>query len=344
MASLPRRELILGAGALALAGCRPRQGSIMAGRTPTLDVERLNREVREIAARLRPGALGAGLLKLDNGEVWTYRGGRRFPMQSVFKAPLAAALLAEVDAGRLSLDESFTLKPMDLSPWSAIAAAWPGRQAYTARELLAAALTTSDNTAADVLMARIGGPGAVTAWLVGKRIDEVRIDRYEREIQTEILGLAPFRPAWRTEAAFQAARAGVPPERQRQALTAFLADPRDTATPRGMLDFLTQLDGGGLVSAGSRRLLLQIMSQARTGPRRILAGLPKGSSFAHKTGTGVVVQGTAAAINDTGIATLPDGRRCSMVVFVSGAPLAPAACEAAIADVARAMVRSLGRG
>jgi beta-lactamase class A len=305
-------------------------------------MDRLNREVGAVAERLRPGVMGAGLVKLDTAEVWTLNGDRRFPMQSVFKAPLAAAVMAEVDAGRLSLDEGFTLKPMDLSPWSAIAAAWPGRQAYTARELLNAALTTSDNTAADVLMARIGGPGAVTAWLAGKRVDEIRIDRYEREMQTEILGLAPFRPAWRDEAVFQAARASVPPEQQRQALRAFLADPRDTATPRGMLDFLGRLDQGELISAPSRRLLLQVMTAARTGAARIGAALPKGASFAHKTGTGVVVQGVVSAVNDAGIVTLPDGRRCSMAVFVTGATLAREACEAAIAEAARAMVRGLG--
>ena len=297
----------------------------------------------EIAARLRPGALGVGLMNLESGEVWTFDGDRRFPLQSVFKAPLAAAALSEVEAGRLSLQERLTLGPMDLSPpWSPIAEAWPRRRDYTVLELMTAALTVSDNTAADVLMGRIGGPGAVSAWLAGKHVEEVRIDRYEREIQTEMVGLEPFRPAWRGEAAFRAARAAVPAERQRQALAAYLADPRDTATPRGMLTFLNLLADGELLGRDLRRQLLGIMGAATTGQARIKAGLPPGSSFAHKTGTGPVVDGIASAINDVGLATLPDRRRYVMAVFLAGAALPPAACEAAIADVARALVRGAG--
>lgn len=342
MASLHRRKLVLGAGALALGGCGGQASPVTAAHTPSLDMARLNREVGEIAQRVRPGALGVGLMNLDSGEVWTFQGDRRFPMQSVFKAPLAAAALAEADAGRLSLDEVFTLKPTDLSaPWSPINEAWPGRDRYTARELLEQAVAVSDNTAADVLMARIGGPGAVTAWLQGKRIDEIRVDRYEREIQPELDGLAPFRPAWKSEAAFAAARASVPPERQRQAMAAYLADPRDTATPRGMLLFLDMLDDGELISPASRRLLIEIMGQARTGANRIRAGLPKGSRLAHKTGTGPINQGVASAVNDVGIATLPDRRRYCMAIFLAGAPLSGDACEAVIAEVTRALVRGV---
>jgi beta-lactamase class A len=279
-------------------------------------------------------------MNLESAEVFTFNGARPFPMQSVFKAPLAAAALAEAEAGRLALDERMTLKEMDLSPpWSPIADQWPERTDYSWRELLIAALADSDNTAADVLMARIGGPGAVTAWLVSKRIEEVRVDRYEREIQTEMLGLAPFRPSWKG-AAFGRALATVPPEQTRRALAAYLADPRDTATPRSALHFLFLLDGGELVGPASRRLLLRTMSAAPRGRSRLQAGLPAGSAFAHKTGTGPRIQGVASATNDIGVATLPDGRRYAMAAFIAGAVAAPQACDAALADLARAMVRA----
>jgi beta-lactamase class A len=308
-------------------------------RTPKLDSARLNREVSEIARRVAPGVLGVGLMNLDSGEIWTLNGARPMPMQSVFKAPLGAAALAEVDAGRLSLDEPFRLKPMDLSPpWSPISAAWPGRADYTAGELLTAAVGQSDNTAADVLMARIGGPGAVTAWLVGAHVDEVNIDRYEREIQTELLGMAPFRPVWKDPAVFQAARQSVPAARQSQAMAAYLADPRDTATPRGALSFLAALHDGELISKAARRQLLGLMAATPLGAARIRAGLPEGSTFAHKTGTGPVNAGVVSAINDIGIITLPDRRRYATAVFLAGARLPPPACEAAIADVGRALI------
>jgi beta-lactamase class A len=330
---------MLAAGALALAGCN-RSEPITAAHTPPLDMDLLNRAIPKIAARLLPGRLGVGFMNLDSGQVWTHAGERPFPMQSVFKAPLASAVLAEIDAGRLSLDASFTLKDMDLSPWSPIAAAWPARTTFTARELLTVAIQANDNTAADVLMARIGGPGAVSAFLTGKRINEIHVDRYEREIQTEMLGMSPFRPAWRTPQAFQAARATVPAAQRARALAAYLADPRDTATPRSLLHWLHELDDGELIAPASRSLLLQLMSGVSAGEGRIKAGLPKGSSLAHKTGTGPVEGGVVSAMNDAGIFTLPDRRRYSLAVFISGAPLSPDACAAAIADIARAAVRA----
>jgi len=344
MASLPRRALLISGGALALIGCRrARSTTVAPSITPPFDMARLNREVGAIARRLEPGVLGAGLMNLESSEVFTWRGDRRFPLQSVFKAPLAAAALAEIDAGRLSLDERFTLKDMDLSPpWSPIADAWPARRDYTTADLLHAAVAISDNTAADVLMARIGGPGAVTAWLVSKRIEEIRVDRYEREVQAKILGVGPFRPEWKGEAAFGAAQLAVSPADLQRAMAAYQADPRDTATPEGMLTFLDALLDGALLSPASTRRLLALMSAALTGGRRILAGLPKGSALAHKTGTGPARLGVSSAINDAGIVTLPDKRMYCMEVFVARAPLSPEACEDAIAQVTRAFIRGLG--
>lgn len=342
MASLPRRRLLIGAGALALAACEKQADPVTTARTPSLDMKWLNRAVETIAAKLEPAVLGVGLANLDSGEVFTFNGDRPFPLQSVFKAPLAAAVLAEVDAGRVTLEERITLEAMDLSPpWSPVADAWPARRDYSLDELMTAAVARSDNTAADVLMARIGGPGAVTAWLDSKNIDAVRIDRYERELQTELVGLAPFRPAWKGEAAFKAALGTVPAAQQRRALDAYLADPRDTATPSSLLQFLEQLNARALLSRASTRRLLRIMASATTGAGRIKAGLPDGARVAHKTGTGPTVQGIVSAINDAGIVILPDKRRYAIAAFLAGATIPPQECEAAIAETTRALVRGV---
>jgi len=146
MASFQRRQMLTFAAAAGLAACRPR-ATMTASHTPALDMERLNREVGAIAQRLAPGVLGVGLLNRDSGEIFTFQGARPFPMQSIFKAPLAAYALSENEAGRLPMDERITLKAMDLSPpRSAIADAWPGRADYTVRELLLAALVESSSS------------------------------------------------------------------------------------------------------------------------------------------------------------------------------------------------------
>lgn len=334
-----RIHALLAAAMLLLAACSPPMRQT-ASTTPQLDMKGLDQAVNLIARRAEPGLLGVGVVNLESGETWTFNGDHPFPMQSVFKAPLGAAVLAEVDAGRLTLDEILTIDEKDISPGlSPVADAWPARDTYTVRELLNLAVGVSDNTAADVLMKRIGGPGAVTSWLVDHHIDEVRIDRYERELQPEANGMASFRIAWKGAEAYQAAMNTVPPERRRAAMRAYLADPRDTATPRGALVFLTSLQEEPILTPASRQLLLSIMTQTTTGPKRVKAGLPPGSVFAHKTGTGRTDLGVTPAVNDIGIVTLPDGRKYAVAVFLSGSTLDEDAREAILADVARAIVR-----
>jgi beta-lactamase class A len=281
-------------------------------------------------------------MNLENGSTYALNGERRFPMQSVFKAPLAAAVLAQVDAGKLRLDEVITLEDKDLSPpFSPVGAAYPGRKTYTVEELLVAAAGHSDNTAADVLMKRIGGPGSVTAWLQFNKILEVRVDRYERQLQPELAGLKSFRPAWKDEAAYVAALHAVPAPTRRTATLAYLADPQDTATPRGALNFLYQVATGDLLSKDSSRRLLAIMTHTDTGAGRLKAGFPAGAVLAHKTGTARTDLGLNPATNDIGVVTLRDGRRYAVTVFLQGSPLDDAGRDALIADVARAVTRGI---
>ena len=341
-ATLGRRDLLVAGAALGLAGCG--QGQPLTGsRTPRLDMKRLDSEIAVLAARAAPGALGFGLMNLESGEFWVRLGDRTFPMQSVFKLPLGAAALSEVDAGRLSLAETLTLTADKLSPsWSPIADAWPGRTTYTAGELLVAAVSDSDNTAADLLMKRIGGPGAVTAWLQGKDIQEVRVDRYEREVQPDVYGMASFRPAWKGSAAFDAARATVPPDKRRAAMRAYMADPRDSATPRGMLGFLRRLDNGDLLPSASARRLLTIMRNSPRGADRLKAGLPTRTNFAHKIGTSGTDQGFNVAYNDVGIFTLPDRRSYAIAAFLTGSTAPERDRAALFADLGRVAARNVG--
>ncbi len=208
-------------------------------------------------------------------------------------------------------------------------------------QLLEAAVTASDNTAADVLMKRIGGPGAVTAWLTSKRVADVRVDRYERELQPEANGMPTFRPEWRNDAAWNAARAGVPPAERLAAKRAYMADPQDTATPRGMIGFLQKLHAGDLLAPGSTARLLDLMRRTERGAGRLKAGLPRGASLAHRPGTAGFDQGICAAHNDVGIITLADRRAYAIAVFLTGSPLEEPARDAIIARVAGAAVRAV---
>lgn len=339
--SLHRRRLLAASAAILLAGCG-RKSHMTASDTPPLHVERLQKEIAAIGARAAPAMLGVGLINLDSGETWQLNGDRPFPMQSVFKLPLAAAVLAEADASRLHLSERVRLLEEQLSAQhSPIASAWPARRDYSYAELLEAVVLDSDNTAADVLLKRIGGPGALSAWLTAKNVRGVRVDRYEREIQTEVYGMPSFRPDWRDPALYTAAKLAVPPAKRMAAMWAYMRDPRDTATPAGMLEFLQMLDGEELISPASTRRLIEIMSRVARGAGRIKAGLPKGTFLAHRPGTSGADQGVNAATNDVGIFVLPDKRSYGLAVFLSGSTLDDAGRDAVIADVTRAAVKGV---
>lgn len=327
--------------ALALVACKPPERTTV-GAAPPMDTKLLEQDIGYIAKKARPAAFDVAVLNIDGGESWSLMGDRAFPLQSVFKAPLAAAVLAAVDRRELSLDEPITITEKDLSPpWSPIGAAWPAVRTYTIRDLLVQAVVVSDNTAADVLMRRIGGPGMVQAWLDEHGVKDMRIDRYEREIQVECWGMPTFRPEWRTEAAFNAAKYAVPPAARHAALVNYLTDPRDTSTTTAALDFLRKLENGELLSPASTKLLLRMMTQAKTGQNRIGAGLPPDVTFAHKTGTGGTDQGINAATNEIGVITLKNGDRYAIAVFLAGSTLPAEEREALFAAVGRAVMRAV---
>jgi beta-lactamase class A len=93
-------------------------------------------------------------------------------------------------------------------------------------------------------------------------------------------------------------------------------------------------EGKGL-SKFSQSLLLQLMTQTTTGPKRIKGLLPEGTVVAHKTGTSSTVNGVTAATNDVGIVTLPNGQHMAISVFVSDSPANDAIREEVIAKVTK---------
>lgn len=336
------RQILPLLAALFLVACEPAMPRT-AARTPQIDAALLDQEIGVIAERAKPARIEVAVQNLDGGEMWAWNGDKAFPMQSVFKAPLAAAVLAEVDAGRLSLDETITLDEADISPaHSRVADAWPERTTYTVRELLVWTVGDSDNTAADVLMRRIGGPGALTAWLRARGIKEIRVDRYERELQPETHGMASFRIAWKGWPAFETAMHAVPEATRRAATARYLADPRDTATASGALTFLRMLSAGELLSPRGGALLMKLMTDTATGEAGLKAGLPPGARFAHKTGAAATDLGMTPVVNDIGIVTLKDGRRYAVTVFMVETTLDEPAQNRLFADIMRIIVRAAG--
>lgn len=301
---------------------------------PTFDRVALTRALVGVAERARPGTLGVAVQDLTTAQQAEVEGARRFPLGGVWRAALGAAVLAEIEDEALSLTESLTIADVDLSPPpSPVADAWPGRRAYTVEDLLRRAVASGDNTAADVLMKRIGGPGAVTAWLEMRKVEGLRLDRYARQILPEQAGVASFRAAWKGEAAWNRAVAATSAEARRAAADRYLADPRDTVTPLAALRFLEALNQGELLHQDSRRRLLRMM-EAAAGPR-LAPALPEGARLAAVIASAPTDLGRTVADNALAMVRLKDGRRFALALFLSGSGRTRQDRDAVMVEAAR---------
>jgi beta-lactamase class A len=301
----------------------------------------LSKKLAQVNVSSVQAEVGIGVLDLSSGESWFLNGEQRFPMQSVFKLPVGIAILKMVDDGALSLDQSVTVGPERYAlGWSPLRDELKGRTGqYTVRQLLERSVADSDNTAVDVLIGLAGGAGKVDASLRNMGIRKVRVDRTERELQTESQGVEGFLPEQADPEQYEALLAQVPEEKKKAAIKKFLSDPRDTATPEGMTHLLSQLYQNKLLSPSSTQLLLKTLRDTPHGQRRLKAGLPPGWSLAHKTGTGAEVLGVSAGTNDAGLACAPDGKCFALAVFIAGSKAPLKDREALMRDVAAAVTK-----
>ncbi len=297
----------------------------------------LEREFQALAA----GFDGrAGVCAQDAGGRACINAAHPFSLQSVMKLLVAIAAMDAAGHHQLRLEDSVLVRRQDLSLFHQPLADLVTDQGYrtTYADLIRRAVTDSDSAAADILVARLGGPRAVQACLTRLGVAGIRIDRDERHLQTEIAGLE-WRPEFVDAGVLKRAIDAVPAARRDKAYRAYQVDVRDTSTPAAMAGMLFRLATGGLLPGPSTRHLLDVMEQTVTGEDRLKAGLAPGWKIGHKTGTSGSWNGVTAATNDAGILTAPDGGIVSIAVFIADTKASPAARAALIAKLAAAAIR-----
>jgi beta-lactamase class A len=295
----------------------------------------LERALRGIA-ETSGGVLGAAALHIETGKRVSIRGDERFPMVSVYKVPIAIAVVTRAEWGELKLTDSVPLLPSDLHPGrSPLAQRYPAAGVkLTIAQLLEAMLVESDNTAGDLLMRVAGGPEMVTGRLREIGVRDILVSRPEARIALDYYGVTnpPPDSAW-TLTLLERLLRDAPAAQRTQGAAWFLDDERDTATPNAMTDLLAALFAGRVVSPESATWLLELMASTPTGPKRLKGKLPRATVVAHKTGTSGSTDGVTGAVNDVGIITLPNGAgHVAISVLVKGTSSETAA-EAAIAGI-----------
>jgi Beta-lactamase class A len=290
-----------------------------------------------LAKRAQPGTFGIVVLDPQSGERWRVNADHAYPMMSVFKAPVAAAVFARIGSGKLAMEQTVTLTRADVVGGSAvpsIGAYFHGeRMTFTVHQLLTAAVRDSDNTAVDALL-KLVHPQDVTAFLRAHDITGMRVDMGEAGVSRVFEQLTPGQqpPANETAQAQDL--------RLQHGYRAYLADPRNRSTPEAAADFLHQLQRGALLSPLSTHALLALM-QAQTQPSRMRRGLPRGVQFADKCGTSYTLDGLTAAYNDIGILTWSDGRSLIVAAFLAASPASKIERDALFADLARTVADTL---
>jgi beta-lactamase class A len=232
------------------------------------------------------GKFGIGVQGVDFKTGFVINGERGYPMQSVFKFPLALAILHLVDEGKLKLDQKFYIpkEKLDTKTWSPMIKDFPDQDLDIALSaLLTYAVTKSDNNACDFLYGIAGGTGAVNAYMHRVGVKDISIAFTEGEMNK----------AWPVQY-------------------------KNWCKPAAMMELLQLLYHQKLLSKQNNDFLIRIMTEIPGMSKRITALLPPNTELIHKTGSsGINEQGILAATNDVGIVTLPNGKHLVIVVFAS---------------------------
>ncbi|HEY9891099.1 MAG TPA: class A beta-lactamase, subclass A2 [Candidatus Sericytochromatia bacterium] len=260
----------------------------------------LRDRIEQISQAAR-GRVGVKATVLETGESVALNGNQQFPMQSVYKFPIAMAVLAQVDRGKLKLDQKIRVEASDVLQGSRILDEKSQGMEFSLAELLKYMVSESDNTASDVLLRQVGEPMIVTKYLRGLGVNNIVVANTEKELGQDTA-----------------------------------VQYRNYATPDAAVVLLRAFHERKGLSKSSQALLLQLMTETTTGPKRIKGLLPNGTVVAHKTGTSSTVNGVTAATNDVGLVTLPNGRHLAIAVFVSDSGANDAVREEVIAKVAKA--------
>ena len=245
--------------------------------------------------RRHDGRLGVAVLDTGSGRRITHRADERFLMCSTFKLMAVAAVLARVDHGAERLDRRIVFDKSALLSYAPVSRTRVGAPGMTVAELCQAAITLSDNTAANLLLASLDGPAAVTAYARSLGDNVTRLDRIEPELNVASPG-------------------GV----------------LDTTTPNAMLADLQTLLLGHVLSEASRQQLIAWLRATTTGKNLLRAGIPPAWRVGDKTG-----RGPRGETNDIAIIWPPQRKPLLVTVYYAESTATDDECEVVLADVGR---------
>ncbi|QPI66191.1 class A beta-lactamase [Vreelandella venusta] len=207
-------------------------------------------EVERIEEQL-DARVGFAAYDLETGQRWEYNADQLFAMSSTFKTLACAALLQRVDEGSEQLERRIKVSASDIVTYSPVTEAYADNREISLFELCEATLTTSDNTAANLILQAIGGPQAVTEFVRALGDSVTRLDRWE----TELNEATPH-------------------------------DERDTSTPNAMVSNLEKLVVGNALSPQSKNQLREWLVNNEVADGLFRSQIPDEWVIGDRTGAG----------------------------------------------------------
>ncbi|MGX4807697.1 class A beta-lactamase [Bradyrhizobium guangdongense] len=247
------------------------------------------------------GKIGVYAENLTTAKKLAWRADERFVMCSTFKASLAACVLARVDRGEDKLAAMISYDKGDLLEYAPVAKQNLATGAMSVGEMCKAIVELSDNTCANLLLARVGGPAALTKFWRSIGDTTTRLDHNEPELNRS------------------------PP-----------GNPHDTTTPAAMAGNLKRLVIGEVLSPASKAQLTAWMVDCKTGANRLRGGLPASWKIGDKTGN----NGKDAS-GDIAVAWPKPDTPILIAVYTQGGTPSPAQLEAVFARIGRMVAERL---
>ena len=197
------------------------------------------------------GRAGVAIYDTGSERHWKHRADERFPLSSTFKPFACAAVLSRIENGLERQHRVVEIAEEDLVTYSPDTETRVNTVGMTIAELCEATITMSDNTAGNLILGNLGGPGAVTNHMRTIGDDTTRLDRWETDLNE-----------------------GTP------------GDKRDTTTPRAAATSLSRLLLGQTLSEGSREQLTTWMENDKVADTLLRAALPETWRIADKSCAG----------------------------------------------------------
>lgn len=277
------RSILFAFTVFALSSCGNEQSKTEESQTAELPNHTALQTIIDSIAQSAKAKIAIASIHIETGDTFYYNATDRVPTQSTIKFPLAVMIMKQVDSGRLSLDEPFTLTKEELATpgGKSLLEALNGKTSMRVHALLEYMTHVSDNISCSGFTRQVGGAKQIEASIKSTGLQGIGVS------QTEGKPYIDFSKPYGT-----------------------------WCTAKDMAKLLVKFYTCELLSKTSTDTLRSIMERTTGGTNRIKGLLPAGTIVAHKTGSSATENNKTAAVNDVGVITLPNGQHLAVAVYV----------------------------